>query len=195
MQLAQLCCAAEQHDLMPRDTIVHRLVSTSQVQPHFDNMMEVNSNLNPQATAFGATDAPQVTPVVNKKRNPCKSLSLRLGAWNVRTTNDSDGLIRPERATAIICKGLDKAAIDICALGEVRRPGSGNLVEKGHLIFWSGSDKKEAGVGFAIRNDLLNQSDLNPIPINDRISTLRVMLKNNDYLTLISVYGPTCRDL
>lgn len=46
-------------------------------------------------------------------------------------------------------------------------------------------------LGFAIRNDLLNQSDLNPIPINDRISTLRVMLKNNDYLTLISVYGPT----
>ena len=64
-------------------------------------------------------------------------------------------------------------------------------MEKSHTIFWSGSDKKEAGVGFAIRNDLLNQSDLNPIPINDRISTLRVMLKNDDYLTLISVYGPT----
>ena len=60
-----------------------------------------------------------------------------------------------------------------------------------HTIFWSGRDKKEAGVGFAICNDLLNQSDLNPIPINDRISTLRVMLKNNDYLTLTSVYGPT----
>lgn len=147
MQLSQLCCATEQHDLLPTDTLVHPLVSTSQVQPHFDNMMEVNSNLNPQATAFGATDAPQVTAVENKKRNPCKSqsLSLRLGVWNVRTTNDSDGSIRPERATAIICKELDKAAIDICALSEVRRPGSGNLVEKSPTIFWSGSDKKEAG--------------------------------------------------
>ena len=64
-------------------------------------------------------------------------------------------------------------------------------MEKSHTIFWSGSDKKEAGVGFAIRNDLLNQSDLKPISINDRISTLRVMLKNDDYLTLITVYGPT----
>ena len=129
--------------------------------------------------------------MVNKKGNPYESLSLKLGAWNVRTTNDSDGSIRPERATAIICKELDKAAIDICALSEVRRPGTGNLVEKSHTIFWSGSDKREAGVGFAIRNDLLNHSDLNPIPINDRISTLRVMLKDDDYLTLISLYGPT----
>ena len=191
MQSSQLCCATGKHDLLPRDTNVRRLVSSSQVQPHFDNMMEVNLNLIEQATVFGATDAPQVTAVVNKKRNPCKSLSLKLGAWNVRTTNDSDGSIRPERATAIICKELDKAAIDICALSEVRRPRTGNLVEKSHTIFWSGSDKKEADVGFAIRNDLLNQSDLNPIPINDRISTLRVMLKNDDYLTLISVYGPT----
>ncbi|CAH3040427.1 unnamed protein product, partial [Pocillopora meandrina] len=27
---------------------------------------------------------------------------LNLGAWNVRTTNDSDSSIRPERATALI---------------------------------------------------------------------------------------------
>jgi len=67
-------------------------------------MMEVNSNLSDQATASGPTDAPQVTVVVNKKRNPCKSLFIKLGAWNVRTTNDSDGSVRPERATAIICK-------------------------------------------------------------------------------------------
>ena len=111
MQSSQLCCATGKYDLLPRDTNVHRLVSSSQVQPHLDNMMEVNLNLIDQATAFGATDAPQVTAVVKKKRNPCKSLSLKLGAWNVRTTNDSDGSIRPERATAIICKELDKAAM------------------------------------------------------------------------------------
>ena len=45
---------------------------------------------------------------------------------NVRTTNDSDFSIRPERVTAIICKELDKASIDICALSEVRHPGNGN---------------------------------------------------------------------
>ena len=153
--------------------------------------MEVNSNLADQATASGPTDAPQDTAVVNKKRNPCKSVFLKLGAWNVRTTNDSDGSVRPERATAIICRELEKSAIDICALSEVRRPGAGNIIEKSHTIFWSGSDKKEAGVGFAISNDLLNLTDLNPNPINDRISTLRVPLSDNDHLTIVSVYGPT----
>ena len=46
-------------------------------------------------------------------------------------------------------------------------------------------------MGFAIRNELISKYDLNPNPINDRVSTLRIMLKENDYLTLISVYGPT----
>ena len=111
--------------------------------------MKVNSNITDQATTSGATDAPQVAAVVNKKQNPCKSLFLKLGTWKVRTTNYSDSLIRPERLTAIICKELEKASIDICTLSEVRRPGTGNLVEKSHTIFWSGSDKKKAGVGFA----------------------------------------------
>ena len=59
-------------------------------------------------------------------------------------------VLAQQAATAIICKELDKAAIDICALSEVRRPGTGNLLEKSHTIFWSGSDKKEAGVVFAM---------------------------------------------
>ena len=143
MQSSQLCCATGKHDLLPRDTNVRRLVSSSQVQPHFDNMMEVNLNLIDQATAIGATDAPQVTVVVNKKRNPCKSLSLKLGAWNVRTTNDSDGSIRPEGATAIICKELDKAAIDICALSEVRRPGTEILWRKVIQSFGAGVTRKK----------------------------------------------------
>ena len=41
---------------------------------------------------------------------------LNIGAWNVRTTNDSATSIRPERATAIICRELEKASIDICGL-------------------------------------------------------------------------------
>ena len=48
-------------------------------------------------------------------------VNLALGAWNVRTTNDTIDSIRPERATAIITRELAKANIDICALSEVRR--------------------------------------------------------------------------
>ena len=157
-------------------------------------MMKVNSNITDQATTSRATDVPQVTAVVNKKQNPCKSLFLKLGAWNVKTTNDSDSLIRPERLTAIICKELEKASIYICTLSEVRRPGTGNLVEKSHTIFWSGSDKKEAGVGFANRNELLNQYDLNPTPRNDRISTLRIKLKKTAIFCLSVYMVPPCKE-
>lgn len=93
---------------------------------------------------------------------------LTLGAWNLRTTNDSDTSIRPERTTAIIFRELEKAGIDICSLSEVRLPGSGNVVERSHTIFWSGGEDKTAGVGFAISNKLAAQG-INPIPINDSL--------------------------
>ena len=117
-----------------------------------------------------------------------KKQLLNLAAWNVRTTNDSVNSIRPERATAIICRALQEADIDICELSDVRRPGPGNIKERSHTIFWSGGEDKTAGVGFAVCNKL---SNINPIRISDRIMTARVELENNSYLTLISVYGPT----
>ena len=123
-----------------------------------------------------------------KNSAPGKKQLLNLAAWNVWTTNDSVNSIRPERATAIICRALEEADIDICALSEVRRPGSGNIKERSHTIFWSGGEDKTAGVGFAVSNKL---SHINPIPISDRIMTARVELKNNSHLTLISIYGPT----
>ena len=59
---------------------------------------------------------------------------LNLVAWNVRTTNDSEDSIRPEFATAIICREIERANVDISALSEVRRPDSGNIKEKSHTI-------------------------------------------------------------
>ena len=115
--------------------------------------------------------------------------SLTLGAWNVRTTNDSADSTRPERATAIICRELEKVEVDICALGEVRDLESGNVIERSHTIFWSGNEKKEAGVCFAIDNEILPQGRMNPIPINDRLMTLRLQLASGSHLTFISVYG------
>lgn len=82
------------------------------------------------ATASGETDAPQPSVVVKSKRNPANRYEkLSLGAWNVRTTNDSVDSIHPERATAIISRELENAHIDICAFSEVRREGTGNLIE------------------------------------------------------------------
>lgn len=143
------------------------------------------------ATAFGKTDAPQDTVVVRNERIPYgRKQKMKFGAWNVRTTNDSPDSCRPERATAIISKELKSANIDICALSEVRREGTGNIVEKDYTIYWSGGTKKEAGVGFAISNSLSNVT-LDLTPVSDRVMCLRLELATGEYLKLVSVYGPT----
>lgn len=46
-----------QRDLLPRDAIAHRLVSSSKVQPRFEIMMELNSNITDQATTSGVADS------------------------------------------------------------------------------------------------------------------------------------------
>ena len=43
-------------------------------------------------------------------------------------------------------------------------------------------------MGFAISNKL---SCINPIPVNDRLMSVRMQLKDSTYLTIISVYAPT----
>ena len=133
------------------------------------------------ATAYGGTDDRQHLP--NKQH-------LILGAWNVCTTNDTDSSARRERAMAIICRELEKAKVGICALSEVRRPGTGNVAERSHIIFWSGGEDKTACVGFAISNKLAAQG-ISPTPVSDRLMSMRIQLRNGEHLTLISIYAPT----
>ena len=115
---------------------------------------------------------------------------FNLAAWNVRTTNDSVDSCRSERATAIILREHATANIDISALSEVRREGTGNIVERDHTIHWSGGNKKEAGVGFAVSNRLSNVT-LDLKPVSERVMVLRLQLKSGEFLKLMSVYGPT----
>lgn len=116
---------------------MRQAVSPSQ-PPQFS--MEVRLGREDMATAYRGTDAPLNAAVATSGRSPytatasgvtdekhhrlsisysCKQC-LNLGAWNVRTTNDSKSSIGPERATALICRELEKALIDICAISEVR---------------------------------------------------------------------------
>lgn len=150
--------------------------------------------------AYEVTDAPPHMAVVGNQQSPYQFTTfkdrvkvfscpkkerqlLNLAAWNVRTTNNSENYVRPKRATAIICRELEKAGIDIYALSEACRPGSGNVKEKSHIIFSSGGEDS-----FAISNKLYQ---INPAPFSDRIMKARIQLHNGTYLTLISVYGPT----
>ena len=137
-------------------------------------------------------------PCGRKSKKTLRSLRrpLTLGAWNIRTLLDKSNTERPERRTALVCKELDRFNIDVAALSETRLPDEGNIEEAGpnYTIFWKGKSAEEPrihGVGFAIRSKLVDQHNLVPTAISERMMTVRIPLVQNRFLTLISVYAPT----
>ena len=63
------------------------------------------------------------------------------------------------RKTAVINNELQRLNLDIVALQETRLADSGTIRERDYSIFWKGKapeDKREHGVGFAIKNSLLS---------------------------------------
>ena len=124
------------------------------------------------------------------------SKPFTLGAWNIRTLQDKTDTIRPERRTALVCKELARFNIDVAALSETRLPEEGNIKEagSGYTIFWKGKAPDEPhihGVGFAIRTQLIQQHNLVPTAISERMMSIRIPLTRDRYLTLVSVYAPT----
>jgi len=123
----------------------------------------------------------------------CKR-KLVLAEWNVRTLMDRAGSGRPERQTALVARELDNYGIDIAALSETRLAGYDSLVDGGYTFFWSGKDdseKRESGVGFAIRNHIAKLLEQDPTPVNDRIMSMRIPLQGKVYATILSIYAPT----
>ena len=64
------------------------------------------------------------------------------------------------RKTAIINNELKRLDVDIATLQETRLADSGTLKEKDYTFFWKGNSseqRREHGVGFAVKNSLLNK--------------------------------------
>ena len=119
---------------------------------------------------------------------------LTIGQWNVRTLLDREGANRPERRTALVAMELAKYNIDIAALCETRFLESGSLNDLEYSFFWSGKpegERREAGVGFAIKKDIITKLTEMPRPVSDRIMTMRLPLSKDNFATIISVYAPT----
>eukprot|EP00057_Strongylocentrotus_purpuratus_P023176 XP_011677650.1 PREDICTED: uncharacterized protein LOC105444720 [Strongylocentrotus purpuratus] len=120
--------------------------------------------------------------------------TMTFGQWNVGTLLDREGTGRPERRTALVAMELEKYKIDIAALSETRFSESGRLDDMGYTFFWSGKPdgvRREAGVGFAIRKEILAKLTEMPKAVNDRIMTMTVPLMKKGNASLISVYAPT----
>ena len=119
-----------------------------------------------------------------------------MGAWNVRTLLDRDDADRPQRRTALIGKELARYGIDVAALSETRLAGEGELCERGsgYTFYWSGrpsEERREAGVGFAVKTTLVGKLAGLPKGVNDRLMTMKLPLAGKKHLTIISAYAPT----
>lgn len=120
---------------------------------------------------------------------------MRIISWNVRTLLDTQSSRRPERRTALVCSELARFKIDVAALSETRLSEEGQLIEHGadYTIFWKGkpaSEPRTHGVGFAIKTSLVRAHNLQPLHINERLSSIRIPLRHG-HITIISAYAPT----
>ena len=130
-----------------------------------------------------------------------KTKPLTLGTWNVRTLLDRKDKrkntdFRPERRTALVSKELSRYNIDIAARSETRLADTSEFEEvaSGYTFYWKGkleTQKRESGVGFAVKSNIVHQLDGPPKGITDRIMTLRLQLDKGRYATMISGYAPT----
>nr|VZI37161.1 unnamed protein product [Spirometra erinaceieuropaei] len=104
---------------------------------------------------------------------------------------------RPERRTALVARELARYKVDIAALSETRFSEQGQLEEVGvgYTFFWSGrprAERRDAGVAFAIRNDIVGRLPCLPQCINGRLMSLRLPLRRgSQFATIISAYAPT----
>nr|VZI29780.1 unnamed protein product [Spirometra erinaceieuropaei] len=103
---------------------------------------------------------------------------------------------RPERRTALVAREMARYKVDIAALSETRFSEQDQLEEvgAGYTFFCSGrpkAERRDAGVAFAIRTDIVGRLPSLPQGINDRLMSLRLPLRGGGkFATVISAYAP-----
>uniref|UniRef100_A0A183SLT0 Endo/exonuclease/phosphatase domain-containing protein n=1 Tax=Schistocephalus solidus TaxID=70667 RepID=A0A183SLT0_SCHSO len=95
-----------------------------------------------------------------------------------------------ERRTALIALELARSEVDIIALSETGFSEQSHLEEVApHYTFWSGrpkAERRDAGVAFVIRNDLVGPLPCLPQGINDHLMNLRLPLWADKFAAIIS---------
>ena len=112
----------------------------------------------------------------------------------MRTMLDREGTSRPERRRALIDRELNRYKVDIAALSETRLADAGEEHEANYTFFWSGkpvTEKRESGVGFAIKSSLVPKLIGKPKAVTDRLMVVKIPLPQKRTATIISVYAPT----
>nr|VZI49048.1 unnamed protein product [Spirometra erinaceieuropaei] len=151
------------------------------------------------SSAYSSPSSPS-SPPPSRRSTRCHQTGrvspLTLAAWNVRSLLDNPRSNRPQRRTALVARELARYKVDIAALSETRFSEQGQLEEvgAGYTFFWSGRPKPErrdAGVAFAIRNDIVGKVPCLPQDIKDRLMSHRLPLRRGGkFATILSAYAP-----
>ena len=145
-------------------------------------MLHINLVGIPQATGLHNSSA---------KKKTKKTYKFNVATWNVRTMLDCDS--QSERRTALISKELARYTIDVAALQETRLEGQEQIQESTHTFFWIGqtAGRRDAGVAFAIADNIAGKLSSLPCGISERLMHLRIPLAKERFLSMINVYVPT----
>ncbi|BHF58016.1 hypothetical protein SprV_0100096500 [Sparganum proliferum] len=116
-------------------------------------------------------------------------------AQNVRPFLGNPKRNRPERRTVLVDRGLARYKVDIAALSEIWFAEQGQLEEVcvGYTFFWRSrpkADRRDAGVAFAIQNNIVGRLPCPPQVINDRLINPCLPLWRSHFATIISAYDP-----
>ena len=110
--------------------------------------------------------------------------ALRVGTWNVLTLSDDNRL-------PVLSAELSRLGVEVAALSEVRRPGSGSISEGGYTFYWSGSPGGERCRGVAVAvSTRLAASIVRVAAVDERIMVARLR-HTLGFLSLVAVYAPT----
>ena len=123
-----------------------------------------------------------------------KHHQMAIVQWNVRTLFYRETTNKPERRTSLLAMELDKYNIDIAVLSEPRFHASGSLNDMEYTFYWGGKpngERREAGVDFAIKRDIVAKLTEMPHPVSDRIMTMRIPLTKDRNATIVSAHAPT----
>ncbi|VDM03237.1 unnamed protein product [Schistocephalus solidus] len=125
-------------------------------------------------SSISDADAAQVDKLAGSSCSGARVSPLTPAAWNVRSLLENRRSNRPERRTALVARELARYKVDIAALSETRFYEQGQLEEvgPGYTFFWSGrpkAERRDAGVSFAIRNEIMGRLPRLPQGINDRL--------------------------
>ena len=120
-----------------------------------------------------------------------KHYNMTIAQWNVRTLLDRETTNRPERRTALVAIEPVKYNIDIAVLSETRFHASVSLNYLEYSFYWSGkpnSERRETGIGFAIKRGIVAKLTEMPHPVSDRIMTMIIPLTKDRNATIVSAY-------